>query len=114
MSKSVPVVLEWQTAEHDPERERAKTRCLSRYGCTVLCDTRVRPAKQITLVDAARDKSATARVVYRELTGRDHELILALEFMENGDFWEMEFPPAGSGDARTDRSGRTRFNSKRR
>jgi hypothetical protein len=51
--------------------------------------------------------------VYRELTG-DPEMVLALEFMDDADFWGLEFPAGGSGDLEKDPSGQTRLKRQRR
>jgi hypothetical protein len=92
--KSIPVQLRWQAPDSHWEQEVAKTRSLSRHGCTVLSGPHVRLGNEITIVDTERDKSVRARVVYREVTGNNPQVTLALEFKDNGDFWEIEFPPA--------------------
>jgi hypothetical protein len=96
--KSVPVILRWQTPSSDWEHAVAETRCLSRYGCTVLCGSRAKFGNEITVVDTERDRRVSARVVYRELTGNAARMTIALEFKDNSDFWQIDFPPPAGVD----------------
>ncbi|HEY6352611.1 MAG TPA: hypothetical protein VI636_24710 [Candidatus Angelobacter sp.] len=67
---------------------------LSKHGCTVVCQHRVKIGHEVFVLYPERGKSVRARVVYRELTGGAKNVSLALEFLGNDNFWEIEFPPA--------------------
>lgn len=93
IAKRIPITLRWQAPGCDYEDHPAETKMLSRYGCMLVCETRVKPGTQIYVLYPERDKSTRARVVYHELTGRKDQVSLALEFLSQDNFWQIDFPP---------------------
>ena len=91
--KHIPVTLRWQSPGCNREDHAAETTLLSRYGCMVVCGSRVKIGSEVCVLCAELGKSTRARVVYRELTGSSARVTLALEFIDNDDFWQIEFPP---------------------
>lgn len=102
IAKRIPVTLRWQPPGRDCQDEAAETILLSKYGCTVVCRNLLKVGGEIFVIDLERKKSVRARIIYRELTGGKQEVTLALEFLGNDNFWEIEFPPeAGFADGAT-------------
>ena len=60
----------------------------------LVCETQVKPGSQIYVLYPECGKSTRARVVYRELTGSNKQISLALEFLGQDNFWQIKFPPA--------------------
>jgi hypothetical protein len=92
--KRIPLTLRWQAPGCDFEDYAAETRVLSRHGCKVVCGGWVRLGTEVFVLYPERGKSMRARVIYRELTGSSEQIALALEFVGNDNFWQIEFPPA--------------------
>ena len=94
IAKRIPLTLRWQAPGCDFEDHAAETKLLSRHGCMLVCDTRVRPGSQLYVLYPERGKSTKARVVYHELTGKSDQISVALEFLSPENFWQIDFPPA--------------------
>jgi len=86
----VPLLLRWQEPGGEAQQAAAQTVSLSRYGCVLTCQHRLRVATELWVEDAAAQKSARARVVYRELAGSG-PVKLGVEFLDVDDFWAEEF-----------------------
>ena len=67
---------------------------LSRHGCKVICGGRAKLGTEVFVLHPECGKSARARVIYREMTGNSEQVALALEFIGNDNFWQIDFPPA--------------------
>lgn len=93
ISKRIPLTLRWQTPGCDFEDYGAETTVLSRYGCKVICGSRAKLGTEIFVIHPERGKSTRARVIYRELTGLGEQIAMALEFIGNDNFWQINFPP---------------------
>ena len=94
LAKRIPLTLRWQSPGCDFEDYAAETRVLSKYGCKVVCGGRARLGTEVFVLHSDGGKTAKARVIYREVTGRGQEVALALEFIGTSNFWQMDFPPA--------------------
>jgi hypothetical protein len=94
IARRIPITLRWQPPGCDVQDDPAETALLSRYGCSVVCHKRVKFGYELFVMYPERGRSARARVVYRELTGGNENIRLALEFLGNDNFWGIEFPPA--------------------
>jgi hypothetical protein len=93
IAKRIPITLRWQPPGCDVQDDPAETAVLSRYGCSVVCHHRLKIGHELFVMYPERGKSVRARVVYRELTGGNEHISLALEFLGNDNFWGIEFPP---------------------
>lgn len=94
IAKRIPITLRWQPPGCDFQDDPAETAMLSKHGCSIVCHNGLKLGRELFVMYPGRGKSARARVVYRELrVGNDH-VNLALEFLGNDNFWEIEFPPA--------------------
>lgn len=94
IARRIPVTLRWQPPGCDVQDDPAETALLSKHGCKVVCHNRLKIGHEVFVMYPERSKSVRARVVYRELTGGNQSLSLALEFLGSDNFWEIEFPPA--------------------
>jgi hypothetical protein len=94
IARRIPVTLRWQPPGCDVQDDPAETATLSRYGCKVVCQHRLKIGHEVFVMYPERGKSVRARVVYRELSGGTQSVSLALEFLNSDNFWEIEFPPA--------------------
>lgn len=90
--KRIPVTLRWQTPGCDFEDYAAETRVLSRYGCKLVCAGRTKLGAEVFVLHPERGRSIRARVLYREVEGGSAQIALALEFIGNDNFWQIEFP----------------------
>lgn len=94
IAKRIPVTLRWQPPGCDVQDDPAETALLSRHGCTVTCQNRLKIGREVFVMVPERGKSVRARVVYRELKVGNQNVNLALEFLGADNFWEIDFPPA--------------------
>lgn len=91
IAKQVPIIVRWQPPGRDIEDDPARTVLLSKHGCSLTCRVQLKIGGQIYVLDPARNKSARARVVYRDISRSGGELGLAVEFLGTDDFWDIEF-----------------------
>lgn len=91
ITRRIPITLRWQPPGCDVQDDAAETAVLSQHGCTVICQNHLKIGREVFLMDPQRGKSTRARVVYRE--PKPSNVQLALEFLGNDNFWEIEFPP---------------------
>ena len=78
---------DWQEAP-------AETKMLSRFGCLMQGQCRLKLGEEIKLFWPEKQRETKAKVVFRALNGGAHPVQLAVEFLGSDDFWEMDFPPA--------------------
>lgn len=93
--KRIRVTLRWQTPGCDFEDYAAETRVLSRYGCKLVCTGHAKLGAEVFVLHPESGKSIRARVLYRDLEGGSAQIALALEFIGNDNFWQIEFPVPG-------------------
>lgn len=94
IARRIPVTLRWQPPGCDVQDDPAETALLSKHGCTVICNHRLKIGHELFVMYPERGKNVRARVVYRERADSNQNICLALEFLGNNNFWEIEFPPA--------------------
>lgn len=94
IARRIPITLRWQPPGCDVQDDPAETALLSQHGCTVVCQNHLKVGREIFVMYPERSKSIRARVVYRELKVGSGNISLALEFLGDNNFWEIEFPPA--------------------
>jgi hypothetical protein len=95
IARTVPLILQWFSSDgRQYEEELVETVMLSRFGCSARCRLRPTAGRKIRVWHPALRKDATARIVYRELSGGDDTAMIAMEFLNEADFWEIAFPPA--------------------
>ncbi len=86
------VEVGWRDLDGGDHREQAETRLVSLYGGLVLTLTGLKPGTDIVVFWPDRQREARARVVFRALGGPGGRAEVAFEFLEPGNFWEVEFP----------------------
>ena len=92
--KRIPLTLRWRAPGCDFEDYAAETRVLSRHGCKVICGGRAKLGTEVFVFRLECGESTRARVIYREMTANGEQVALALEFIGNDNFWQIDFPPA--------------------
>lgn len=92
LPRQLGVVVRWHDLEGKDHQEPGETRLLSRHGGMVLLLTGLKPGTDIVVHWPERQRDARARVVFRALGGPGGRAEVAFEFLDPGDFWELEFP----------------------
>lgn len=93
LARRATLILRWKDLDGNAREEVAETRLWSRYGGMVLAETPLKPGTDIVLAWPEKGKETRARVVYRRLGGEKELVEVGFEFLEAGNFWEVEFPP---------------------
>lgn len=86
-------MLRWQQPGCDVDDDPAETILLSKHGCALTCHHRFKIGHEVYVIYPECGRSVRARVVYREITGGNKNVSLALEFLGSDNFWGIEFPP---------------------
>ena len=94
IARRISLMLRWQPPGCHAQDDPAETVLLSKHGCSVTCQQRFKIGHEIFVMYPDRDRSARARVVYREITGGSDNVRMALEFLSSDNFWGIEFPAA--------------------
>lgn len=92
LPRRVVVEVGWRDLEGNDHRESAETRLLSLHGGMVLTLTGLKPGTDIVVLRPEQQREARARVVFRALGGPGGRAEVAFEFLEPGNFWDIEFP----------------------
>ena len=93
--KPVPVLLHWQDYSGHDEEELVETVLVSRFGFSTRCHLRPPAGCKVSIWYPERRKTGRGRIVYREMTGCERTTQIAVEIVDDPDFWEIEFPPSG-------------------
>lgn len=87
---SMPVVLHWRESQGVWQEIPAETKILSRHGCLLSCSARIKLTDEVNVWWMEKMRYAEARVVFRKLS-TDGAVEIALEFLDNDDFWNRDF-----------------------
>ena len=93
IARRIDVTVRWQAQGDQWQEAPAATKMLSRYGCMLSSQCRIKLGEEIQLVWPEKQRETKAKVVFRSLNG-SNEVQLAVEFLGTDDFWEIDFPPA--------------------
>ncbi len=93
VARRLTIVLRWHDLEGNLREEVAETVLLSRHGGMLVCPARLKPDKEVYVWWPEREREAGARVVFLKIGAAEDLSELAFEFVDVGDFWEIEFPP---------------------
>jgi len=93
IARRIDIKLRWQDQGDQWQEAPAATKMLSRYGCMLSCQCRIKLGEEIRLVWPEKQRETRAKVVFRTLSGGS-EVQLAVEFLGTDDFWGIDFPPA--------------------
>ncbi len=93
IARRLEVRLRWREQGADWQEAPAVTKMLSRHGCMLSSQCRIKLGEEIQLVWPEKQRQTAAKVVFRALDG-GNDVQLALEFLGNDDFWETDFPPS--------------------
>ncbi len=91
IARRLEVTVRWQERgqwRDDP----AATTMLSRYGCMLSAQCRIKLGEEIRLYWTEKQRETRAKVVFRSLEA--NEVRLAVEFLDTDDFWGIDFPPS--------------------
>ncbi|MGZ4812942.1 MAG: PilZ domain-containing protein [Terriglobales bacterium] len=86
----LPVMIHWREPQGTWREVPAETRMLSRHGCLVSCEARIKLSDEVMVWWLERGRYTQARVVFRKVSS-DEAVELALEFVGMDDFWQMDF-----------------------
>lgn len=86
----MPVVLHWRESQGVWQEIPAETKILSRHGCLLSCSARIKLTDEVNVWWMEKMRYAEARVVFRKLS-TDGAVEIALEFLDNDDFWNRDF-----------------------
>ena len=92
IARRVDVQLRWREQGSDWMEAPAATKMLSRHGCMLSGQCRIRLGEEIRLLWPEKQRETPAKVVFRALDG-SNDVQLALEFLGTDDFWGIDFPP---------------------
>ncbi len=91
LARQVAVVIRWTDPGGHAREEPAQTINLSRYGCLLTCRTRFKVGEDLYVWWPEGQRGVHARVVFRCL-GLGEAAEVAVEFLDDGDFWGINFP----------------------
>ncbi len=86
----LPLMLHWRAPQGTWREVPAETRMLSQHGCLLACSARITLHDEVMVWWLEKMRYTQARVVFRSVSA-DDAVELALEFLDNGDFWGMDF-----------------------
>ena len=93
IARRVEVQLHWQEQGDKWLEAPAETKMISRYGCLLAGQCRIKLGEEIRVVWPEKQRETKAKVVFRQLGGSSEPVQLAVEFVGSDDFWEIDFPP---------------------
>jgi hypothetical protein len=93
IARRLDVRLRWREQGGDWQEAAAVTQVLSRFGCMLSGQCRIRLGEEIQFLWPEKQRETPAKVVFRALDGSS-EVQLALEFLGTDDFWGIDFPPS--------------------
>lgn len=85
------VILHWREPQGQWQEVLAETRILSEHGCLLCCPARVKLSDRVMVCWQERMRYAQARVVFRAISPGSKAVEVALEFLDNDNFWRMDF-----------------------
>ena len=91
IARCVPLVIHWREPRGDWREINAKTKILSSHGCLLDCTARINLCDEVMVWWVEKNRCARARVVFRKLSGGDQPVEIALEFLDDQNFWEVDF-----------------------
>jgi hypothetical protein len=83
-------MIHWREPQGTWREVPAETRILSRHGCLVVCAARIKWSDEVMVWWLERGRYTQARVVFRAISA-DDSVELALEFLGEDNFWQMNF-----------------------
>ena len=92
IARHVSVVIRWTDPGGNAREEPAQTIDLSRYGCRLACQTRFKVGENLYLWWPEGQRGVHTRAVFRRLGGLGEATEVAVEFLDDGDFWRINFP----------------------
>jgi len=93
IARRLDVRLRWREQGGDWQEAAAVTQVLSRFGCMLSGQCRIRLGEEIQFLWPEKQRETPAKVVFRALGGSS-EVQLAVEFLGADDFWGIDFPPS--------------------
>lgn len=94
LSRQIPVVITSLDPAHDFSG-KYETVVVNAHGCGVILRERLEKATQVTVELISNGRSKKARIVFVISLVEGSSWLLGLEFdSPEGDFWEIENPPA--------------------
>jgi PilZ domain-containing protein len=86
----LPLMLHWREPQGTWKEVPAETVVLSRHGCLLTCAARIKLSDEVMVWWMENMRYIGARVVFRKVSG-DDAVEIALEFLNDDDFWNMDF-----------------------
>jgi len=93
IARRLDITLRWQEQGDQWLEAPAETKILSRYGCMLSGQSRIKLGEEIRVAWPEKQRETKAKVVFRALSG-GNDVQLAVEFLGTDDFWDLDFPPA--------------------
>jgi hypothetical protein len=87
----VPLVIHWREPRGVWREIPAQTKILSAHGCLLDCAARIKLCDEVMVWWVEKNRCARARVVFRKLGGVDEPTEIALEFLDDQNFWDVDF-----------------------
>ena len=91
IAQRLPLMLHWREPQGAWRELPAETRMLSRHGCLLTCSARIKYSDEVMVWWMEKMRYAQAHVVFRSVSSADDSVVMALEFVEIDNFWEMDF-----------------------
>ena len=90
--RQVSVVIRWTDPGGNVREEPAQTIFLSRYGCLLASQTRFKVGESLYVWWPEGQRGVHSCAVFRRLGGLGEAVEVAVEFLDHGDFWGINFP----------------------
>jgi len=86
------VSLRWQDLDGNWHEEAAETGLITKHGGMIMTSAKLKPGADAIVSWPEAGREAEARIVFRQLHGKDSLSELGFEFLSNENFWGIEFP----------------------
>jgi hypothetical protein len=91
IARCVPLIIHWREPRGVWREIPARTKILSHQGCLLVCAARIKLSDEVMVWWVEKNRIARARVVFRKLSGGNEPVEIALEFLNDQNFWGVDF-----------------------
>ncbi len=89
----IPLIVAVKNPDGELSWHPAETQILSRHGALIQSLTSVGPGGLLEVIWRSKNRTANARVIWAGKRKKDAGFDVALEFVHEGNFWEVWFVP---------------------
>ena len=89
----IPLIVAVKNPNGELSWHPAETQILSRHGALIRSGSQIGPGGLLEVVWRSKNRTADARVIWSGKRNKDAGFDVALEFVHEGNFWEVWFVP---------------------